>query len=183
MMPSRGSVLLVSLVLLLVLTVAGLAVIDSVSLEEKVTANYQDQQRAFYAAEAALLEAERWVQNTDVAFERFSTSCSDGLCFSGRYPEDVSRCQADSVFPWGEPGLWDDGRRVREVSLALADIAVKARYIIEFRCYLPREADGPDADLANRHDWSWFFRITARASGSSGQSRVMLQSTYKKNTY
>lgn len=50
----RGSILLVSLVMLLVMTVAGLTAVKMATLEEKMSGNYQDQQMAFYAAEAAL---------------------------------------------------------------------------------------------------------------------------------
>jgi len=50
----RGVVLVISLLMLLVLTVIGLAATRSTALEERMTANQNDQEIAFQGAEAAL---------------------------------------------------------------------------------------------------------------------------------
>ncbi|WP_263078358.1 PilX N-terminal domain-containing pilus assembly protein [Endozoicomonas sp. Mp262] len=182
-MNQQGSVLLISLILLLILTIAGLAAINSATLEEKITGNYKDHQIAFHAGEAALLEAERYVENTALDLTTFTSSCNNGLCFSGANPENIGTCQSYTTAPWKDLGLWEDSGRVKEVSLTIEGVLIKARYIIEFRCYLPRETQGPDPDITNTHDWARFFRITTLAGGGSDKSRVMLQSTYKKNNY
>ena len=77
----NGSVLLVSLVLLLVMTVAGLTGVKMATLDEKVSGNYQDQQMAFYAAEAALKEAEQFIADNQFTLADFTASCTDGYCF------------------------------------------------------------------------------------------------------
>lgn len=43
----QGSILLVSLVMLLVITISGLTAVKMATLEEKISGNYQDQQMAF----------------------------------------------------------------------------------------------------------------------------------------
>jgi Tfp pilus assembly protein PilX len=55
---ARGAVLLVSLVMLLLLTVIGLAGMRMVQLEERMAGNLRDRQVAFQAAEAALRAGE-----------------------------------------------------------------------------------------------------------------------------
>lgn len=54
----RGVVLVVSLLMLLVLTIIGLAATRSTTLEERMTANQNDAAVAFEAAEAALRDGE-----------------------------------------------------------------------------------------------------------------------------
>jgi len=57
--PERGAVLLVSLAMLLLLTVIGLAGMRMVQLEERMAGNLRDRQMAFQTAEAALREGEQ----------------------------------------------------------------------------------------------------------------------------
>ena len=179
-MRQQGSALLVSLVLLVMLTFTGLAAINSSSLEEKVTGNFRDLQTAFRVAEAGLLEAEQRVQETDVDLTEFTPACQQGLCFFGNIPEDVANCRAGSSTPWRDASLWQDADRTRELVISLNGEQFKANYIVEFRCYLPRDADDPDPDVANINDWSQFYRITVKAYGNKGSANVMLQTTYTK---
>lgn len=176
----KGSILLVSLVLLLVMTVAGLTGVKMATLDEKVSGNYQDQQMAFYAAEAALKEAEQFIANNQFTLAHFTASCADGFCFSGSDSDDVGSCDPGMAQPWQTGALWSTDDQHRTTSVSISGISAQAKYIIEFRCYIAKESSGPLPDPANRRDWAEFFRITALASGGSGDSRVMLQSSYAK---
>ena len=177
----NGSVLLVSLVLLLVMTVAGLTGVKMATLDEKVSGNYQDQQMAFYAAEAALKEAEQFIADNQFTLADFTASCTDGYCFSGSDVGDVGSCDPGSAEPWQTGTLWSTSGQHRTTSVSISGISAQAKYIIEFRCYIPKEPSGPLPDPANRWDWAEFYRITALASGGSRDSRVMLQSSYAKS--
>lgn len=55
----RGISLLVVLILLLVMSVLGIAVLRSSAMQERMAANMHDRSRSFQAAEAALMEAQR----------------------------------------------------------------------------------------------------------------------------
>lgn len=57
----RGVVLVVTLLLLLVMTVIGLASMKTSTLEEKMAGNLFDHSLAFEAAESALRDAESWL--------------------------------------------------------------------------------------------------------------------------
>ena len=177
----QGSVLLVSLVLLLVLTVAGMASIRITSLEEKMTGNYRNEQVAFHSAEVGVLEAESYVAGTNFRLTDFSANCGSGLCFDGANHSDPGTCSANPVSPWEEESLWSDVSRYRSTVIALDGVSMQAKYIVEFRCYLPRESDGPLSDPKVYSDWAEFYRITILATGGSNDARVMLQTTYKKN--
>lgn len=59
----RGAVLVISLLLLLVLTLIGLAATRSTTLEERMVANQRDHEVAFQAAEMALRDGESALQN------------------------------------------------------------------------------------------------------------------------
>lgn len=177
----NGSVLLVSLVLLLVMTVAGLTGVKMATLDERVSGNYQDQQMAFYAAEAALKEAEQFIANSQFTLSDFTASCAGGFCFSGSNSQDVGSCDPGAAQLWQSGELWSSDGQHRTTSVSISGISARAKYIIEFRCYIAKEPSGPLPDPANRWDWAEFFRITALASGGSGDSRVMLQSSYAKS--
>lgn len=176
-----GSVLLVSLVMLLVITVAGLTAVKMATLEEKMSGNYQDQQMAFYAAEAALKEAEYFIANNEPPLSAFNVSCDNGYCFSGSDMDDIGSCNPGIAEPWQTGSVWSTGSQHRVTTVSISGVSAQAKYIIEFRCYFAREASGPLPDPADRGDWARFYRITALATGGSGDARVMLQSSYKKS--
>ncbi|WP_257266799.1 pilus assembly protein [Endozoicomonas sp. ONNA2] len=178
----RGSILLVSLVMLLVITVAGLTAVKMATLEEKMSGNFQNQQMAFYAAEAALKEAENFIVDNEPALSGFGVNCDNGYCFAGSDIDDIGSCDPGVSEPWLTGTVWSDSGRHRVTEVAISGIAARAKYIIEFRCYIAREASGPLPDPANSGDWARFYRITALATGGSVDSRVMLQSSYKKSS-
>ncbi|NWO08515.1 MAG: hypothetical protein HLX50_23250, partial [Alteromonadaceae bacterium] len=56
-----GSVLIVSLIMLLLLSLIGVAGMQNTTLQNRMTGNLQDRELAFQAAEAAIREAEAWL--------------------------------------------------------------------------------------------------------------------------
>ena len=176
----QGSVLLVCLVLLLILTIAGMASIRITSLEEKMTGNYRNEQLAFHSAEVGVQEAEWLVENTRLITTEFTPDCLNGLCFDGSNADDPGTCTVNATSPWEEEALWNDAQRHKITTIALEGIPTQAKYIVEFRCYLPRDSDGLIPDPTDFNDWAGFYRITVLASGGSDEARVMIQTTYKK---
>ncbi len=175
----QGSVLLVSLVLLLIMTVAGLTSIRLSGLEEKMTGNFYDQQKAFHAAEVALLEAENHIDKNLFSLNVFNADCTEGYCFSGNDRSDAGNCSLGSSTPWSNDSTWQNSALHRTTTFDIDGITSQAKYIIEFRCYIPKNNDGPMPDPANQGEWAMFFRVTALATGGSDSTRVMLQSSYK----
>lgn len=198
----QGSVLIVSLILLLLMTIVGVTGMNMTSLEERMSGNYRDHEMAFQAAEAALVEGETFVESTNLTLADFYTSpacsgancfksnCSGGtvngtaggLCFTGTFTkstEPVNSCTLDTSKPWESMTRWATPSQVAEAT-TIAGISAKAKFIIEFRCFTVRDDTNASADPSKLAQWAPLFRITALAQGGTSDSRVMLQSTYKK---
>ncbi|RBP70380.1 PilX N-terminal domain-containing pilus assembly protein [Marinobacter nauticus] len=189
----RGSVLIVSLIFLLLLTIVGVSSMSMTNLEERMAGNFRDHDSAFQAAEAALLDAEEYVESSfDITSAYtspactgancYSSACTGGLCFHGTFENSttpVKDCSPGTVKEWEDNSIWSTASKTRGLSDQISGTVENARYIIEFRCFMPRDPSNatPDADIFAQ--WSPAFRITAVASGTSTDSTVMLQSIYK----
>ncbi len=189
----RGSVLIVSLIFLLLLTIVGVSSMNMTNLEERMASNFRDHDMAFQAAEAALLEAEDFVENTFDTTQAYtnpacsgsmcySAACTNGLCFQGSFDGSsttVANCTPGTVNEWENSAVWTTASKTKLATEQVAGTVQNARYIVEFRCFMPRDPNNYEPDLNVFSEWSPAFRITAVASGASTDSTVMLQSTYK----
>jgi type IV pilus assembly protein PilX len=118
----KGATLIVSLVILAVITVLGVASMRSSNLELKMAASARDRAVAMQAAEAALQEVEKILAaDKDAAGNLnfpvqsfmpncsqprcFTPSCPDGLCFSGDFEAARTRddCSLANVAAPGNP--------------------------------------------------------------------------------
>lgn len=190
----KGSVLVISLIMLLLLTIVGMSGVRISNLEERMSGNYRDHELAFHAAEAALSEGEAFIERTAffttdfqvgcTSNNCFTATCTDGLCFNGNFDKGgapAGVCQVGNANPnlWESWANWANDNRVVQAAL-LTGTSAQARYIIEFRCFMPRDdtASNPETNILAQ--WAFAFRVTALAQGATDDSRVMLQSTYKK---
>lgn len=190
---NKGSVLIVSLVFLLLLTIVGVSAMNMTNLEEKMSGNFRDHDLAFQTAESALLDAEEFVETTfeiEQALTNpactgtncYSSSGNGGLFFHGEFENSstpVTSCTAGTTKEWEDSAVWADSSKTRSIDTQVTGTVENARYIIEFRCFVPRDPTNADPDPATYAQWSPSFRITAVASGSSTDAQVMLQSIYK----
>jgi type IV pilus assembly protein PilX len=190
---SQGSVLIVSLVFLLLLTIVGVSAMNMTNLEEKMTGNFRDHDLAFQTAETALLDAEAYVEDTfDVeqaltdpactGTTCYKASCDAGLCFHGELKDSsnpVGSCTTGTDKEWEDNAIWSTATKTRSVDTQVSGTVQNARYIIEFRCFVPKDPTNANPDENVFAQWSPAFRITALASGASTDAQVMLQSVYK----
>jgi len=192
----RGFALPLTLVLLLVMTLAAVATLRTTTLEENMSANSRLRQVALNAAESALVEAERLVARA--SFKRreaffnpnqavvddntasLGDSCTGGLCTPARFTSLAADPQPHSERSerWEDPNLdvWNTpGRHFVYSGHATSNLANEGafeapKYIVEFmgnyRSFEPTERFTDG-------------RITVRATAgvSSRQSVVFLQST------
>lgn len=167
----RGSVLIISLILLLVLTVLGMSGIKTATLEEKMAGNIQNRQLAFQAAEATLREAEKYIDKNVFTLKNFDADGSDGL-----YDRQTHNL-------WNTLN-WDSNDSLEYTKFDSAySIGTPPRFIIQ---HLTSQTD-PTSQL-NMENYGQgigagrieMFLITARAGGTSDNSVVMLQTTYGK---
>ncbi|SJM92323.1 pilus assembly PilX family protein [Crenothrix polyspora] len=170
-----GIVLVVSLIVMLLLTLIGTTAVHTATLEEKIAGNTRNRDLAFQAAESALLAGESYVGS----LETTAFNCKNGL-FKAR---DIN-CDGtqEAIDIWENPAIWSDNSQSiayiadknTPPSTDLAQRSAYPRYIIEIIntvCTTPARPC-PIADQQKN------YRVTARATGSSVDSVVMLQSIY-----
>lgn len=167
----RGASLVVALILLLVMTLLGIAVIRGTLMEERMTANMLDRSLAFQAVEAALREGEE-LAATKPAMP--GNGCLNGLC---------AKPAAEDPPRWTVDGFWaDDSGNWREATVVLGDLTAKPRYIVELLAEdVPSlgtcTTDGDVSPDASCDSTEHRYRITAR-SQAEGRAEVLLQSVY-----
>jgi len=196
----RGSVLIVSMVLLLVMTLIGMAGIEVTSLEEKMVFNLRDRQVAFEAAEAALLSAEEYLQldtgdtsiiqfeggsgglysvEQDATCKASSSSDSDdddSSGNSGNSDDDSESSETVDSTPLAEKD-WDVGCRIEFSSLQPDAFAKQApNFIVE---ELLVDDLSPSLKVGEVSDRFVYYRVTTSAQGLTDASEVRVQTVYK----
>ena len=161
----HGAALMVVLMLLLIMSLLGIASLRSTLMEERMSAGMYDRSLSFQAAEAALREAEAIAQGAPT-FPTTAGTCSSGLCSaltqSGDGTEDRWKNTAFSA--------WQDGSSVGSATAA-------PQYIIEFMGEAPNWAGCDRETPVHPRCLSPRYRITARNT-ASGRAQVVLQSSY-----
>lgn len=156
----RGVSLVIVLILLLIMTLLGLAVLRSTLLEERMTANLTDRSLSFQSAEAALREAEELVAAT---VPTPTSGCSAGVC---------APPAAGAADRWRDPAF--DGW---QTATAVSTRSTPTSYLIE---YMGEAPTWPGCDrLAPVHAQCLrpTYRITAR-SAEANRAEVVLQTNY-----
>lgn len=165
-----GSTLAVSLIFLVLLALIGITAMQGSSMQERMAGNLRDKDVALQKAEAALREAEAFLQNPVLPTFNAPT---DGL-----YSFDADR-NPDSYWTQDPDSLWTAGASAEysgEDDVALEGAA--PRFVIE---ELPLAPD-PEGSLAADEpvEPNSRYRITARAVGGTDDAVVILQTTYRR---
>ena len=178
----RGATLLVALVMLIVMTLLGLASIRSTSMQEKMGANLYDRSLAFQAVESALREAEASITVFTLSAMGTQTGlyCPSGYsgasCTVHGSSSTFTERWQDSATVWAPASTWwgtvDDGMKAK-----LGGSNATPEYIIE---YMGDFEDG--TGCGRRGSTSCRgprYRVTARMPPVDGRPNVMLQTTYR----
>ena len=162
----RGSVLVVALIFLLLLSIVGLGAMQSSTLQERMAGNSRDMNTAFQAAEAALREAETYL--TSVTLGTFTSTGTDGryACTAG------TECIPD----WADSS--STGWKAK-TGTALNSVHKTPEYVIR---RLPPIAD-PSGSLVSDQPASTLeiYEITARGFGTSGESAAVVRTLYRRS--
>ena len=167
MMRMNGATLAVSLLLLFVITLLGISTIQTTQMQEKMSANLQDKERSFMAAESALAAGENWLQSLDTE-PAVTTLCQTYPCVQDRYV-NVNLEEQDSTW-WQTRSAAYPGN--------LSHISTPPRYIIEYLQFVP---DSPvigtnKQNIAGVH----YYQVTARGTGSSDEAVSVLQTSVSR---
>lgn len=167
-----GVALFISLVLLLVLTIAGVSAVQTTSLEERMARNTHDNLMAFMAAEAALREGELLVEDEVDEDTEFEEDGTDGMWLITGFGQDPV---------WEDPAVWAyDSATTIEADATIPKVKNQPRYMVEYVTRVVEENE----DVASKEDIAppivHMYRITAVGVGGTENARVFLQSVYGK---
>ena len=167
----KGMVLIIALIIMFSMTLLGVSTMTTTSLEERMAFNFRDRQLAFQSAEAALREGERYVQDNNMDPTKFNNNCNinPGWC------NCISGCNVEY---WSDATLnvWNNAAKHRSYTTTVSGVASQPKYIIENMgntCLATQLTCNPSDPV--------MFRITALGYGTSLKTKVMLQSTYRKD--
>lgn len=168
-----GAALMVSLIMLLILTIIGVTGMKNTALEERMAGNMRDKGLAFESAEAALRDAEAFME-TVFTLGAFNADGSDG------YYDNSTRDLWQSV-DWDGTNV---GNTNKSVTATTSIPGVEAgKYVIQYI------ADSEESDVSGGVNLNnigqgtgggntSIFRITVRGSGASGNAAVILQTLH-----
>jgi type IV pilus assembly protein PilX len=167
----NGSVLLISLVILLILTLVGVSAMRNTTLEEKMAGNMRDKGLSFQAAEATLRAAEKYIENNVLSTQAFDADGSDGFY-------DKSNMQV-----WKSLS-WDDNDSIENSGFdSTYNVAEPPRFIVQHIASIASDENTLNLGNYGQNTGAGsveVFLITARATGGSGGAPVLLQTTYGK---
>ncbi|MFC6842038.1 pilus assembly PilX family protein [Xanthomonas theicola] len=174
-----GISLVIVLLLLLVMTLLGLAVLRSTLLEERMSSNMYDRSLAFQAAEGALRNAEKVIKDAAGKGATVGFNCSSGTTVcpavpANTYTGNVSGCNL------GAQECWIDSTVVQEAQSG------PAQYYIQYLGQRTSEDQLGLGSSVNQNQYGGtggtslehYYRVIARSANpttASGRAIVVLQ--------
>ncbi|MBT8116583.1 MAG: hypothetical protein KJO66_02025, partial [Gammaproteobacteria bacterium] len=172
----RGTILFVSLVILLLLTILGVTSMSSVTMEERMAGNLRDGDLAVQASEAALRSGEAWL--IPLVTEPGKCTTLGSTC-NTVWDEGVLPDLSFQTDPWwttnGRQYVNAGGTNVLTGGDTATGsiVAANPEFIIQFQNFVP---DSLVVGHKNNLDGRQFFLVTGRAHGGSTAAESVLQS-------
>lgn len=169
----RGAALAVGLIMLLTLTLIGMASMQSSIMQEKMTGNSRDLGIAFQSGEHALRVGERWLRDTTIKPSEVTTC--------------TSPCDIDDVV-WSDGSINDNNLKnvsdwwgtsntqARTSTTTPQGVSNPPKYIIEFKAFSRDSFTLGTGPVTGRS----VYDITTRGSGSTDTSQAIIRSRYAR---
>ncbi|MCP8900320.1 pilus assembly PilX family protein [Gilvimarinus xylanilyticus] len=173
-----GVTLIVGLIMVLLLTIIGLAAIRGSNMQEMMAGNARDRHVAFEAAEAALRDGESNLADGHTSIDdeiaNNTTGFYEGVDTPSRYywlGKDAGG--AFTPFDWDTEAATYGG--------TLENVNEQPKYAVEKLDYLEPGMDGSAAGFMSvqEQESRVMFRVTARGEGANENTVVVLQTTYR----
>lgn len=171
--------LVVALILLVVVTLVGLAAVSGTLMQQKMSANFYDRQIAFQATEAAMRQAALAIEaNTAAAPAGYydCSSASSNVCVSNPFSDSTLSSHITPI----PNGTYDAG------GMAASQPQYIIQYMGNFQVPVPdvRQTSCPPGQYGCKTatQSADFYRITARSGDPSqigGRALVVLQSMFR----
>lgn len=175
----HGAVLVMALLMLFVLTLIGVSGMNTTTMEEKMSGNTRNRQLAFQSAESAVRAAERLITLTvNNPIAQFSATGTNGMYSLGNGPSST-----DAV----NNAWWSALTTTKRIEYpsTIQDITSKPVYTIEYLGETTQSeandieihgGEGGTGGQGSIHT----FRVTARGTGLTNNSVVVIQSHFGK---
>lgn len=167
-----GSILIVSLMILVVLTMLGVSSMSSTSLQERMAGNFRDRQVAFQAAEMTLAYAEEYARTAISSASIFTGS-------GGLYAQYTGPTNFNAY----DETWWTTTSSI-VLPTTISQVRTQPRFVIEYRGDIG-EVEGTSVNISGYGESAGGgiianFRVTVRATGLSDNTNIILQSNYGK---
>lgn len=171
-----GAVLVVALIMVLLMTIVGLASIRGSGLQEQMAGNMRDRNLAFQASESALREGEGMVA-TVALVNALDFNNAAGLFKFDAF--NAGAVQTTGRKFWAEEFDW--ATKAKVYSTDIAHTAEKPSFVLERIETLEPGMNGGAIDWASmlETEAEISYRVTARAAGGTTDTVVILQTTYR----
>ena len=180
--PQRGAVLIVSLLLLLVMTLLGLGMSQSTRMQERMAGNQRDMELAMQGAEAGLRASESMLSQRVPDEKVFQDACDnaavqpppDCFTFADLFYFDTVRTApldlAKQTDDW-----WD--KYAKEYATTPKSLSRPPQYVNEYYEESRDVLSNGGSYIKSIRD---FYRVTARSSGMTDTSQVVVQGSYAR---
>ena len=168
----RGTILVTSMLLLLVLTIIGITAMQMSRMQERMAGNTRDLNLAFQGAEAGLRNGEALIQ---IQAARPDTSATAGSKF---YTQGtITNPETGTTTWWNTNGLEYEADNDRSATTAeVSDLAADPRFVVESIGFVSDSLTVGHGPPEGRD----FYQVTGRSTGGSGQANTTLRSTYAR---
>ncbi|MEM7303993.1 MAG: PilX N-terminal domain-containing pilus assembly protein [Pseudomonadota bacterium] len=164
----RGVALVIGLIMLTMVTLLAITSMQSTTLQELMSSNLKDQMTAFEAAETAIRSAEQFLESDALNLGAFDDDYSDGLI----------KFTYDDV--WGQIDWATESEQIADIP----GVTSAPRYVIQYIGPVIPDV-GNQLNVENAYGQSSatdtlveMFKITARGTGGSDSTVVVLESMY-----
>jgi type IV pilus assembly protein PilX len=179
----QGAVLVIAMLILIVMTLIGVSSMNSSLLEERMARNARDMNTALQAAEAALVDAETYLDQPVIdTFGNAEGLYTEEYKWDSRGDYGSLELYEDQPWSW-----WIDDTKTEGYSEALAGVALQPRYYIEEIGIVTEPGKSLVIGFSANAEQSTYYRITAWGGGfyradnaSEPESVAILQTTYKR---
>lgn len=185
----RGSVLAISLVILLILTVLGVNSMSALTLEERMANHARQSMVASQSAEIAVRAAETWLA-ANVNAGNVSQFWAGNPGLYSRFTsinapafdvfDDTAWTNANSLLVNASTAI--DPAAINPAGPKTSLVAQNPRYIIEYLGRVSEDASQDSLDIVNTQQpdvRDYAFRITAVGWGENTNARYLVQSTFR----
>lgn len=175
----RGVALAVALILLVVVTLVGLAAVSGTLMQQKMSANFYDRQVAFQSTEAAMRQAALAIQATTTAAPAGFYDCSTAA---------TNNCQSNPFNDTNVPASNITNVLNNSNYTAGSNIASQPQYIVQYMGNFPlpvppvKQTSHTSYGGSSTKPTADFYRITARSGDPAvigSRASVVLQSMFR----